>query len=49
MAEIIDASAELLLELANAEPFPFPSDFPAGQARQAALYWDDLFGGWSGY
>ncbi|MBN1834333.1 MAG: M28 family peptidase [Spirochaetales bacterium] len=46
IGRVIDASAALLVDLAERETLPFPREVPADQAQAAARYWDDLFGGW---
>jgi aminopeptidase YwaD len=43
---VIDASAALLVDLADREVLPFSLPIPAEQAGAVARYWDDLFGGW---
>ena len=46
LARVLDASLEALLELADAEPLPFPAQIPGEQAPAVEHCWNDLFGGW---
>ncbi|NQU11116.1 M28 family peptidase, partial [bacterium] len=48
MASWLDAIAAIIQRLANARTLPFPRTIPADQARAAAVYWRDLYGGWRG-
>ncbi len=47
LARIIDCANRLLVELANADPFPFPGTIPAQVTEKATSYWEDLFNGWN--
>jgi aminopeptidase YwaD len=46
VVQVLDASLEALVELAQTETLPFPARIPAGEAREAEYFWNDLFGGW---
>jgi aminopeptidase YwaD len=46
VARVVQASAELLLDLGRREVLPFSREIPGEQAAAVARYWDDLFGGW---
>lgn len=46
VAELLDASAALLLDLANAPTLPFPPTVDPSFSEPVRRYWDDLFGGW---
>ncbi|NKB67092.1 MAG: M28 family peptidase [Candidatus Latescibacteria bacterium] len=46
VARTIDSSVRLLDRLANEENLPIALQIPVAQARQADIYWQDLFGGW---
>ncbi len=49
MAALVDCGAQLLAELANADELPFPRDIHPEQLETVQTFWQDLFGGWTGY
>ena len=48
VAPLLDAFAALVADLASRRRMPFARAVPARQARAAAPFWEDLFGGWTG-
>ena len=46
MASLLEAVARALTRLAQPGPLPFPGRIPRDQAKQIAVLWQDLFGGW---
>lgn len=48
-ASLVDCGAQLLAEFANADDLPFPRDMHPEQAETIQMFWEDLFGGWTGY
>jgi hypothetical protein len=47
VAQVVEASAELLRRLAEVERLPFAATIPPEQAAAVSRYWEDLFGGWN--
>jgi hypothetical protein len=47
IADVINASADLLAELADAESLPFPTEIPEEMRNGIESMWRDLFGGWT--
>jgi len=49
MAASLNAVAEFTAAMAVSDPLPFPVAIPADEQAPLAAFWEDLFGGWSGY
>ena len=47
VARTVDCVARLLDRLANEDTLPIARHIPVDQARQAEIFWQDLFGGWN--
>jgi hypothetical protein len=48
MATWLAPVATIIARLANVRRMPFSRQIPSDQARMAAAYWKDLYGGWRG-
>jgi len=48
MAHTLDAVGEFIAHLAAVPELPFPVRIPERDAKPVGVFWNQLFGGWSG-